>query len=108
MGGIKKPSQDLFWSECYLNASDYVVHHSVEQQVIEKYPGLFTEQEIYSNENLRGIRGEFDTNLHQKVIKSEWMDFYRSHPTATRQQIIDKATEIDKKYGHLFDPPIGE
>jgi len=108
MGGIKKLSQDLFGRNANLNASDYVVHHGIEQQVLEKYPGLFTEQEINSIENLRGIRGEFDTNLHQKVIKGEWSDFYRSHPIATRQQVIDKVTEIDKKYGRLFDPPIGE
>ncbi|TPI47399.1 hypothetical protein FJW05_10450 [Mesorhizobium sp. B2-9-1] len=85
-----------------------MVHHSIEQQVLEKYPGLFTEQEINSIENLRGIRGEFDTNLHQKVIKGEWRDFYQTHPAATRQQVIDKATEIDQKYGHLFDSPIGD
>jgi hypothetical protein len=91
-----------------LNAGDYVVHHAVEQKVFDKYPGLFTKEEINSIENLRGIRKEFDINLHQKVIKGEWSDFYRSHPTATRQQIIDKVTEIDRKYGHLFEPPIGD
>lgn len=86
MGGIKNYRKTFFGRNANLNAGDYVVHHSVEQQVLEKYPGLFTEQETNSIENIRGIRGEFDTNLHQKVIKSEWMDFYRSHPTATRQQ----------------------
>jgi hypothetical protein len=31
------------------------VHHAIEQQVLDRYPGLFSEQEINSLENLRGI-----------------------------------------------------
>ncbi|WP_181176338.1 hypothetical protein [Mesorhizobium sp. B2-3-5] len=91
-----------------LDISDYVVHHSVEQGVLQKYPGLFTDEEMHSVENLRGIRKEFDAKLHQKVIRSEWNEFYKAHVTATRQQVLDYATQLDKKYGHLFDPPIGE
>ena len=91
-----------------LNSSDYVVHHSVEQRINKKYPGLFTEEELHSIENLRGIRKEFDINLHQKVVQSEWNEFYRTHATATRQQVLDYASRLDKKYGHLFDPPIGD
>ncbi|MBZ9854317.1 hypothetical protein LB566_10920 [Mesorhizobium sp. CA13] len=91
-----------------LNSSDYVVHHSVEKRVLKKYPGLFTEEELHSLENLRGIRADFDINLHLKVIRSEWDEFYRTHATATRQQVLDYATHLDKKYGHLFDPPVGD
>ncbi|BCG79528.1 hypothetical protein [Mesorhizobium sp. 113-3-3] len=91
-----------------LNSSDYVVHHSVEQGINNKYPGLFSDEELNSIENLRGIRKEFDIKLHQKVIKSEWNKFYRAHTVATRQQVLDYASHLDKKYGHLFDPPIGD
>ncbi|UDL89508.1 hypothetical protein LGH82_31400 [Mesorhizobium sp. PAMC28654] len=91
-----------------LNRSDYVVHHSVEQRINKKYPNLFTNEELNSIENLRGIRKEFDINLHLKVIRSEWDEFYKTHATATRQQVLDYATHLDKKYGHLFDPPIGD
>lgn len=91
-----------------LNKSDYVVHHGVEQRVFERYPGLFAEKELHSIENLRGIRKEFDINLHHKVIRNEWEGFYKENPHATRQQILDYVAEIDKKYGHLFDPPIDE
>ncbi|MEZ4911808.1 MAG: hypothetical protein R2774_13220 [Saprospiraceae bacterium] len=31
------------------------VHHNVEQTVLDKYPGLFTYDEIHSLENFRGI-----------------------------------------------------
>jgi hypothetical protein len=91
-----------------INMSDYVIHHSVEQDVLNRYPGLFTVEEMHSIENLRGIRNEFDINLHKKVFRYEWDEFYKAHKTATRQQVLEYATELDKKYGHLFDPPIGD
>ncbi|MCV3209246.1 hypothetical protein OHD62_23775 [Mesorhizobium sp. YC-39] len=57
----------FFDTHSSLNKSDYVVHHAVEQWVFDRYPGLFKEEELHSIENLRGIRKEFDINLHQKV-----------------------------------------
>jgi hypothetical protein len=91
-----------------LNPNDYVVHHGIEQQVFNRYPGIFTNEEINSLENLRGVRKDFDDNLHKKVFRREWDEFYAAHPAATRQDILDKVTELDRKYGQLFDPPLGE
>ncbi|MER9496365.1 hypothetical protein NKI86_31925, partial [Mesorhizobium sp. M0320] len=92
------PSKDyrktFFDANPSLNKSDYI--------------GLFAEQELHSIENLRGIRNEFDINLHQKVIRNEWEYFYKKNPHATRQKVLDYVTEIDKKYGHLFYLPIGD
>ncbi|MES0210219.1 hypothetical protein NKJ93_14140 [Mesorhizobium sp. M0028] len=106
------PSKDyrktFFDANPSLNKSDYIVHHGVEQGVFKRYPGLFAEQELHSIENLRGIRNEFDINLHQKVIRNEWEYFYKKNPHATRQNVLDHVTEIDKKYGHLFYLPIGD
>ncbi|MER9891705.1 hypothetical protein NKJ40_06310 [Mesorhizobium sp. M0119] len=69
---------------------------------------MFAEEELNSIENLRGINKKVDVNLHKKVIRGEWDDFFRSHPVASRREVLDKVTDIDKKYGHLFDPPLGE
>ncbi|MBZ9979179.1 hypothetical protein [Mesorhizobium sp. BR-1-1-10] len=107
-----EPSKDyraiFFRRNPNLNPNDYVVHHGGEQQIIDRYPGLFAEEELNSIENLRGIHKKIDVNLHKKVIRAEWNDFLRSHPRTTRREFFEKITEVDKKYGHLFDPPIGE
>ncbi|WP_137935466.1 hypothetical protein [Mesorhizobium comanense] len=107
-----EPSTDyrktFFSANPKLNPDDYIVHHGVEQQIFDRYPGVFTNEEINSLENLRGIKKEFDVTLHKKVIRREMDDFYATHPTATKKEILDKVTEIDKKYGHLFDHPVGE
>ncbi|MFB9981271.1 hypothetical protein ACFFNA_16645 [Mesorhizobium kowhaii] len=63
---------------------------------------------MHSLENLRGIPKELDNLLHLTVFRFEWDEFYRLHPNATRQQVLDYVAYIEKKYGHLFNPPIGE
>jgi hypothetical protein len=82
-----------------------VVHHGVEQQVLEKYPGLFTEAEIHSLTNLRGIPSSINSELHLSKIRLAWNRFYKSHPTATKQDVLDFAAELDKKFGAFFNPP---
>jgi hypothetical protein len=87
---------------------DVVVHHAAERQVLTRYLGLVAEDEMHSFQNLRGIPKGIDNLLHKTVFRFEWNKFYRSHPQPTRQQVLDYVAYIDKKYGHLFSPPIGE
>ncbi len=88
-----------------------VVHHAVEQQVSREFPGVVTEAQIHSLENLRGIPKAINSELHLSQIRLEWNRFYepfRASGTApTSAQLLQKATEIDMKYGSRFAPPIG-
>src|SRR5690606_12130800 len=89
------------------NVSDVVVHHAVEQQVQKRYPGLVSDAELHSGENLRGIpKGQINNRIHLSAIRKEWNEFYRNNPNPTKQDLLDKATEIDDKFGHLFNPPV--
>ncbi len=81
-----------------------IVHHSVEQQVLEKYPGLFTETEIHSLKNLRGIPKSVNPDLHLGKIRRTWNKFYRNHPKPTKQQVLDFAEQLDRQFGALFEP----
>lgn len=83
-----------------------VVHHAVEQQVLTRYPGLVSEGQMHSLENLRGIPTELNSDLHLSQIRREWNQFYRSHPNPTQQDFLNKATEIDTKFGSQFRPPV--
>lgn len=84
-----------------------VVHHAVEQQTLKRQPDVVTESEIHSLENLRGIPNELNSDIHLSKIRIEWNEFYRRNPNATKQELLDKATEIDLKYGRQFNPPVG-
>jgi hypothetical protein len=83
-----------------------VVHHAVEQRVLRRYPGVVTQAEMHSLENLRGIPRHLNSELHLKQIRREWDQFYRENLAATRRQLLQKATEIDARYGSQFNPPI--
>lgn len=86
-----------------------VVHHAIEQSVLTRYSGKFTASEIHSLENLRGIPNELNSSLHLSDIRKAWNEFYKTHPpsSTTREDILNEATEIDRKFGHLFTPKIG-
>lgn len=83
-----------------------VVHHAVEQQVLRRYPGVVTESQMHSLENLRGIPKSINSDVHLSQIRRSWNEFYRNNPNPTQTQTLDHATTIDNQFGHLFNPPI--
>jgi len=85
-----------------------VVHHAIERQIMTLYPQLFSEAELHSLENLRGIPKDINSSLHLSTLRKEMNVFYKNHPNATRQDVLDEATRLDRKYGHLFKPSVGE
>ncbi len=82
-----------------------VVHHSIEQQVLKLYPGLFSKAELDLLKNLRGILKSRNAKLHLSKIRKEWDKFYSKHPTATRAQILAQRNKIDRLWGSQFSPP---
>ena len=87
-----------------VSAEDTIVHHSVEQQVLHRYPGRFTEEEIHALDNLRGIPRNANSRLHLSALRKVWNGFYRRHPNATREQIQRFANIIDQFFGGQFRP----
>lgn len=86
------------------------VHHAIEQDVLTKYKGVIKPEELHSLENLRGIPKDVNSDVHLSKIRLEWNKFYLDHPAKTKpptkQELLDFATYIDKKYGHLFTPTV--
>ncbi|WP_426303952.1 hypothetical protein ACN9MJ_13110 [Acidovorax facilis] len=88
------------------------VHHAVEQQVLNKFPGVVSEAEMHSLENLRGIPNELNNTMHLSDIRVEWNRFYKPFiaegTMPTKAQLLQKATEIDSRFGTKFNPPLEE
>jgi hypothetical protein len=80
------------------------VHHAVPQRILTRYPGRFTEAEIHALDNLRGIPVESNNTLHLSAIAKEWNNFYKNVPNASRQDIVNYAAYVDRKYGDQFLP----
>ncbi|MFC3382023.1 polymorphic toxin-type HINT domain-containing protein, partial [Couchioplanes caeruleus subsp. azureus] len=84
-----------------------VVHHAVEKDIVNRYPGLFTADELHSAENLRGIpKGAINSNIHLSAIRLSWNAFYKAHPNPTKQEVLDHATKVDDLLGQWFEPRI--
>ncbi|MFC9505082.1 RHS repeat-associated core domain-containing protein [Streptomyces sp. NPDC057002] len=84
-----------------------VVHHAIEQQVLKRYPGLFSADEMHSLENLRGIpKGDINSRVHLSQIRVEWNRFYDANPNPTRQEVLDHVTRVDDMLGNWFSPRI--
>ena len=98
--------RENFFGENPSLKGDVVVHHAVDQQVLIKYPGLFTKAELDKIENLRGIPKDVNNTLHLSTIRIAWNRFYKQYPNATKQEIQDFADVIDNLYGSQFNPPL--
>ncbi len=99
------------YRETFFEAFPYLrglvwVHHAIEQQVLKRYPGVITQSELNSLANLRGIPNEINSDVHLSQIRILWNNFYNTHATATKQQLLDYATQIDNMFGSQFNPPI--
>ena len=46
------------------------VHHAIERQVLDRYPGVFSITELNQLKNMRGIPGEFSTERYQQRAKT--------------------------------------
>jgi len=54
----------------------------------------------------RGIAKDVNSDVHLSQIRREWNEFYRQTPNPTKEQLLEKVTQLDLKYGRGFKPPI--
>lgn len=66
---------------------------------------MISNAEMHSLENLRGIPKGANPDIHLSRIRRSWNEFYRTHPTATKEQLLEHATKIDREMGKEFSPP---
>lgn len=96
------------------------VHHAIELQVLDRYPGAFTAGELNSFRNMRGIDTELRSRrqLHNSKIREMWDRHYRTlddqiahrglqpgtrtHRDYVRQYLANARDEIDHVLGQFF------
>jgi hypothetical protein len=109
------PRQDYAktFRQHYANYNDQIgqVHHAVEQDVLTRYPGVVTDSEMHSLQNLRGIpTGPVGTDLHQSKLRMAWDMFYQQMEAMgrapTKTELLNQARRVDDMFGGQFVPPI--
>lgn len=97
------------YREIYLQANPHYknyskpfdVHHRIPQDLLTRHPDWFSHKEIHGADNLVGIPRS--TGAH-KLVNQEWKKFWKDYPNATKQDLLNKVSEIDKKYGADYLP----
>jgi hypothetical protein len=80
------------------------IHHAVEQKMLEENGGPIKWQEMHSIENLRGIPIDINTELHLRVIRMEWNDFYERHQgLPSRGELLKFAGPLQLPEIHLSE-----
>jgi hypothetical protein len=79
----------------------FEVHHRIPQDLLTRHPDWFSHKVIHNAENLVGIpRGN---GVHDS-INIKWKEFWKDHPSATKEQVLHKVTEIDTEFGARYLP----
>ncbi len=89
------------------HSSDLVLHPAIPPFIAKQSPKLFSNAELNSVTNLRGICKLDNNSVHLPIIRA-WVRFLLAHNRPTRKEIIDQAQKIDKLWGAKFYPPIYE
>lgn len=93
------------------------VHHAIELDVLNRYPGVFDAAELNALDNMRGIPPEFNDQLHLSRIRTDWNRHYNEldaiiaerklipgspeYDATVRNYITDARDEIDWALRHL-------
>jgi hypothetical protein len=95
-----------------------VVHHARELQLLDKYPGAFTEDELNAFGNMRGIPKKFNDTMHLSGFRTFWNEAYEFIDNVVKERKLAPGTNeynqfvrdvvdryyrrIDDAFGHLF------
>jgi len=106
------------WAEKLGVGPDGVVHHARELQLLDKYPGVYTQDELNAFKNMRGIPAKYTDALHYGAIREEWNQGYEGLNSLIAERKLSPGTpeynklvrdvvekgvsKIDDTYGHFF------
>lgn len=95
-----------------------VVHHARELQLLDKYPGAFSEEELNAFGNMRGVPAKHNNTMHLSGFRKFWNEAYEFMDNVIKEKnlapgspeykqfvrdVVDRYyRRIDEEFGHLF------
>lgn len=85
-------------------ASEGVFLRAIPLTVIKRYPGVISEKKLRSLDNFRAISVN-SANLNElSKLRSIWVEFFKTHESATEEDFAKVSKEVDSKYQSKFLP----
>ncbi|MCA0315116.1 MAG: hypothetical protein LCH63_14970 [Candidatus Melainabacteria bacterium] len=75
--------------------------HAIPLSVLQKYPTLFTYLELTSPAHFRSIANKKIRTEEIAKLREPWLRFFDSHPSASKQQILELEKELDLRFALL-------
>jgi hypothetical protein len=78
-----------------------LTYYKIPLDVLKRFPGLFSEQELLDTSNIGTITNESTNRVGQSALEKLvnvysgiWIPFFVKHPNATKQEIFDIASKL--------------
>lgn len=79
---------------------DYIAFYRIPLDILNRYPGLFTEAELLSDDNIglieavKGVDGnlelpDYSVDRIREIYQGIWIPFFISHNSPTKQQVLE-------------------
>lgn len=79
-------------------ASKAVILRGIPTSVLRRYPNILSEDEVFNDKNFRALPQELSCVGDIRTFRQPWIDFFASHDTATKEQLLEILKSVDAKY----------
>ncbi len=83
-------------------ASKAIILRGIPASVLKRYPNIFSEDEIFNDKNFRALPSTLCTVKDIQKFRQPWIDFFVSHDTATKEQLLEILKSVDAKYKNKY------
>lgn len=79
-------------------ANKAVILRGIPASVLKRYPNIFSDDEIFNDKNFRALPLKLSSVKNIRTFRQPWIDFFVSHDTATKEQLLEVLKAVDAKY----------
>jgi len=83
-------------------ASKVIYLRAIPAHILVKYPKLFSKDYIFSSQNLRVLPEKFASVEALKAFRKDWIDFFVTNNSPTKQDMLQILSAVDKKYSQDY------
>ncbi len=80
------------------------IFHSIPLEVLIKYPGVFTYDELVAPAHQRRLPLKYVSAQTVRELREPWINFFDEHPEATQDQILTLEKELDGRFKEKLLP----
>jgi hypothetical protein len=75
---------------------------AIPAHVLNRYPGMFSNDEIFNDNNLRALPISLATVDGLSKYRAPWIDLFKENRIPRKQEVLDVLVRIDKTFQNLY------